>query len=47
MVARKQTVQAQIWRLCEDEGRNGVQGWVSAQYLQPVDTTPTPTAPGP
>jgi hypothetical protein len=47
LVGPEQTVQAQIWRLCEDEGRNGVQGWVPAQYLQAVETTPTPTAPGP
>jgi hypothetical protein len=43
LVGPEQTVQAQIWRLCEHEGR-GVQGWVPAQYLQPVDTTPTPGA---
>jgi hypothetical protein len=47
LVGPEQTVQAQIWRLCEDEGRNGVQGWVPAQYLQAVETTPTPAAPGP
>ena len=47
LVGPEQTVQAQIWRLCEDEGRNGVQGWVPAQYLQAVELTPTPTAPGP
>ena len=47
LVGQEQTVQAQVWRLCEDEGRNGVQGWVPAQYLQSVETTPTPTAPGP
>ena len=44
LVGPEQTVQAQIWRLCEHEGR-GVQGWVLAQYLQPVETTPTPTRP--
>ena len=44
LVGPEQTVQAQIWRLCEHEGR-GVQGWVLAQYLQSVDTTPTPTGP--
>ena len=42
LVGPEQTVQAQIWRLCEHEGR-GVQGWVLAQYLQPVEVTPTPT----
>ena len=47
LVGPEQTVQAQRWQLCEDEGRNGVQGWVPAQYLQPVDLTPTPSAPGP
>lgn len=47
LVGPEQTVQAQIWRLCEDEGRNGVQGWVPAQYLQAVETTPTPSTPGP
>jgi hypothetical protein len=44
LVGPEQTVQAQIWRLCEHEGR-GVQGWVQAQYLQSVDTPPTPTRP--
>jgi hypothetical protein len=44
LVGPEQTVQAQIWRLCEHEGR-GIQGWVSAQYLQAVETTPTPTRP--
>jgi hypothetical protein len=44
LVGPEQTVQAQIWRLCEHEGR-GVQGWVLAQYLQSVETTPTPTRP--
>jgi hypothetical protein len=44
LVGPEQTVQAQIWRLCEHEGR-GVQGWVLAQYLQPVEVTPTPTRP--
>jgi hypothetical protein len=44
LVGPEQTVQAQIWRLCEHEGR-GVQGWVSSQYLQAVETTPTPTPP--
>jgi hypothetical protein len=47
LVGPDQTVQAQVWRLCEDEGRNGVQGWVPAQYLQSVDIVPTPAAPGP
>lgn len=42
LVGPEQTVQAQIWRLCEHEGR-GVQGWVLAQYLQAVEITPTPT----
>src|SRR2546423_238404 len=41
-VGPEQTVQAQVWRLCEHEGRH-VQGWVPAQYLQDVQTTPTPT----
>ncbi|HZO30763.1 MAG TPA: hypothetical protein VFH48_32750 [Chloroflexota bacterium] len=44
LVGPEQTVQAQIWRLCEHEGRD-VQGWVLAQYLQSVETTPTPTRP--
>lgn len=44
LVGPEQTVQAQIWRLSEHEGR-GIQGWVSAQYLQAVETTPTPTPP--
>ena len=44
LVGPEQTVQAQIWRLCEHEGR-GVQGWVLAQYLQAVEVTPTPTQP--
>ena len=47
LVGPEQTIQAQIWRLCEDEARNGVQGWVQAQYLQAVETTPTPSSPGP
>jgi hypothetical protein len=47
LVGPEQTVQAQIWRLCEDLSRNGVQGWVPAQYLQAAEITPTPTAPGP
>jgi hypothetical protein len=42
LVGPEQTVQAQIWRLCEHEGRH-IQGWVAAQYLQSVDLTPTPT----
>lgn len=42
LVGPEETVQAQVWRLCEHEGR-GVQGWVSAQYLQAADVTPTPT----
>ena len=40
LLGPEQTVQAQIWRLCEHEGR-GIQGWVLAQYLQAVETTPT------
>jgi len=44
LVGPEQTVQAQVWRLCEHEGRR-VQGWVAAQYLQAVDLTPTPTRP--
>ena len=44
LVGPEQTVQAQIWRLCEHEGR-GVQGWVPAQYLQPVEAVPTPARP--
>jgi hypothetical protein len=44
LVGPEQTVQAQIWRLCEHDGR-GVQGWVPAQYLQAVETQPTPTRP--
>jgi hypothetical protein len=44
LVGPEQTVQAQLWRLCEHEGR-GVQGWVSSQYLQVVEITPTPTRP--
>lgn len=44
LVGPEQTVQAQIWRLCEHEGR-GVQGWVPAQYLQAVESVPTPTRP--
>jgi hypothetical protein len=44
LVGPEQTVQAQVWRLCENEGRH-VQGWVAAQYLQDVQTTPTPTRP--
>jgi hypothetical protein len=44
LVGPEQTVQAQIWRLCEHEGR-GIQGWVQAQYLQAVDTPPTPARP--
>jgi hypothetical protein len=44
MMGPEQTVQAQIWRLCEHEGQ-GVQGWVPAQYLQAVEVTPTPTRP--
>jgi hypothetical protein len=42
LVGPEQTVQAQVWRLCEHEGRH-VQGWILAQYLQDVQTTPTPT----
>jgi hypothetical protein len=44
LVGPEQTVQAQIWRLCEHEGRSA-QGWVPAQYLQSVDITPTPGRP--
>jgi hypothetical protein len=44
LVGPEQTAQAQIWRLCEHEGR-GIQGWVSSQFLQAVETTPTPTRP--
>jgi hypothetical protein len=44
LVGPEQTVQAQIWRLCEHEGRR-IQGWVAAQYLQSVDLTPTPSRP--
>lgn len=44
LLGPEQTVQAQVWRLCEHEGR-GVQGWVLAQYLQAVETVPTPTPP--
>ena len=44
LVGPEQTFQAQIWRLCEHEGR-GVQGWVPAQYVQAVEVTPTPAAP--
>jgi len=36
LVGPEETVQAQVWRLCELEAR-GVQGWVAAQYLQPTD----------
>jgi hypothetical protein len=43
LVGPEQTVQAQVWRLTEHEGRH-VQGWVAAQYLQSVDVTPTPSA---
>jgi hypothetical protein len=44
LVGPEQTAQAQVWRLCEHEGR-GIQGWVSGQFLQAVETTPTPTRP--
>ncbi|MFN8635674.1 MAG: hypothetical protein U0893_17640 [Chloroflexota bacterium] len=44
LVGPEQTVQAQIWRLCELEGRD-VQGWAPAQYLQAVEITPTPGRP--
>jgi hypothetical protein len=44
LVGPEQTVQAQIWRLCEVEGRD-IQGWVPAQYLQVVEITPTPARP--
>jgi hypothetical protein len=42
LVGPEQTVQAQIWRLTEHEGRH-VQGWIPAQYLQDIQVTPTPT----
>ncbi len=42
LLGPEQTVQAQVWRLCEHEGRH-VQGWIAAQYLQDVQVTPTPT----
>jgi hypothetical protein len=42
LVGPEQTVQAQVWRLCEQEGRR-IQGWIPAQYLQDVQVTPTPT----
>jgi hypothetical protein len=42
LVGPEQTVQAQVWRLCEHEGRH-VQGWIAAQYLQDTQITPTPT----
>jgi hypothetical protein len=42
LVGQEQTVQAQVWRLCEQEGRH-VQGWIAAQYLQDVQVTPTPS----
>ena len=41
LVGPEETIQAQVWRLCEHEGRN-VQGWVPAQYIQPTDAVPTP-----
>jgi hypothetical protein len=44
LVGPEQTVQAQIWRLCEHEGR-AIQGWVPAQYIQPAETVPTPARP--
>ena len=44
LVGPEQTVQAQIWRLCEHEGR-GIQGWVPAQYIQAVEAVPTPARP--
>lgn len=44
LVGPEETVQAQVWRLCEHEGR-GIQGWVLAQYLQVVEITPTPVRP--
>jgi hypothetical protein len=42
LVGPEQTVQAQVWRLCEHEGRD-IQGWIAAQYLQDAQITPTPT----
>lgn len=42
LVGPEETVQAQIWRLCELEGRE-IQGWVPALYLQATDTPPTPS----
>ncbi len=44
LVGQEETVQAQVWRLCEHEGRN-IQGWVPAQYVQPTDAVPTPARP--
>jgi hypothetical protein len=42
LVGPEQTVQAQVWRLCEFESRH-VQGWIAAQYLQDAQVTSTPT----
>ena len=44
LVGPEETIQAQVWRLCEHEGRD-VQGWIPAQYLQPTDIVPTPARP--
>ncbi|MDP8922448.1 MAG: hypothetical protein M3O34_06170, partial [Chloroflexota bacterium] len=44
LVGPEETVLAQVWWLCEHEGRN-VQGWALAQYLQPTDAVPTPARP--
>jgi hypothetical protein len=44
LVGPEQTVQAQIWRLVEHEGRS-IQGWVPAQYVQAVEAVPTPASP--
>lgn len=41
LVGPEETVQAQVWRLCEHEAR-GIQGWVPAQYIQATDQVPTP-----
>ncbi len=41
LVGPEETVQAQIWRLCELDGRS-IQGWVPALYLQATDVAPTP-----
>ena len=43
LVGPEETIQAQVWRLCEHEARN-IQGWVPAQYIQPTDAVPTPAS---